>query len=341
MTCAQDNSKVHQCSRCLALGQCQGKAAGEPSIKTVKRSSREPGGCRTCRRLEVQKAVSGIFPTVVICRGAMYCCTFFAVIRYCHQEVATSLCDLCNTVAQSNPRDGHLHAFIRYQLSYQLIIKLKGEDATDKVYLGGLRRAFLSLKLLPSLVPIGLKIATNFEAVQDGLQTDQQDHAYSEMQGLVYKAFAPSFDSLYEVQGYLGADPLLSPIRVISKISSGKPKPRIVFVSTSSGISVASSNVECVQLYLHWSLLDVVMDALGIRNTSENIDMHFLVLHFADAFFQVPMLFTEQRFFTTCAKSKHVFWIRVAQGFRAGPLLWARVVAQVVLSVYTEHSRIT
>eukprot|EP00971_Amphidinium_carterae_P236467 4693178-Amphidinium_carterae.1 len=49
-----------------------------------------------------------------------------------------------------------------------------------------------------------------------------------------------------------------------------------------------------------------------------------LVLDFSQAFWQLPIWPGERKYFTTKVGKVYYAYLRVAQGSRAGPLLWAR-----------------
>ena len=159
------------------------------------------------------------------------------------------------------------------------------------------------------------------------LDDDKQSLAIAEFNTFVEKGFVLVFDRFDDVTSYLGCEPVLSMVRVISKERGGKLKHRVVFDAKASGVSAASSNVESVQLP---RLLDVIFDTLEVLNEHDASSASYFILDFEDAFWQIPMMHCEQRFFTTYLGGKYYVLKRAAQGSRAGPLLWARLIALVM-----------
>ena len=140
--------------------------------------------------------------------------------------------------------------------------------------------------------------------------------------------FVVGFDSLDELELYLGEPAVLSHVRLISRERGGKVKHRPVFDARASGISSASSNIERVLLP---RALDVVQDALEAwRETGQKHPLQFLVIDFSDAFWQIPIMSLEKKFFTTKVGDRYFVLQRAAQGSRAGPLLWARLAAMIM-----------
>ena len=62
--------------------------------------------------------------------------------------------------------------------------------------------------------------------------------------------------------------------------------------------------------------------------TDEQLDL--LVLDFVDAFWNVPLMASERRFFVGKLRSRYFVFLRAAQGSRNGPLAWAGVVSLAI-----------
>eukprot|EP00972_Heterocapsa_arctica_P050444 7416182-Heterocapsa_arctica.AAC.1 len=60
------------------------------------------------------------------------------------------------------------------------------------------------------------------------------------------------------------------------------------------------------------------LQALGADG---DVEHEWLVLDFADAFWHVPLLPSERRFFVACFRGKYLVFMRVAQGSRGAPLV--------------------
>ena len=152
---------------------------------------------------------------------------------------------------------------------------------------------------------------------------EQREIAETEMNCFVLKGYVAKFDSYDDVVDFLdGERPVLSHLRVVSKLRYGVMKHRLVFDARESGITSASTNVERVLLpRVH----DVVADSMSLwKDKSEFEFIRFLVLDFENAFWQIPISVQERKFFVTRVNHRYYVLLRAAQGSRTAPLLWAR-----------------
>ena len=139
------------------------------------------------------------------------------------------------------------------------------------------------------------------------------------------KSFVLFSGCLNDVRAYLGCEPVFfSCSRHYQR--GGKVKHRIVFDAKAPGVSAASSNVEAVQLP---PLLDVVIDTLEVLSEHGHDLTHCFTLDIEDAFWQIPVMHSEQKFFMTYLGDRYYVLKRAAQGSRAGPLQWASLIALV------------
>ena len=127
--------------------------------------------------------------------------------------------------------------------------------------------------------------------------TDADDLAAEKISDLLEKGFARAFDSLQELRRHLRNKPVVSDLIVVTKISAGGVKKRIIIDLRRSGVSRSSFKSERVMLPraldLVWDVLDLLADADA--DEVEGEPTH-IILDFMDAFFQVPIRPKERRF---------------------------------------------
>ena len=77
-------------------------------------------------------------------------------------------------------------------------------------------------------------------------------------------------------------------------------------------------------------MIDIVNDVLDLMaNMTEGQIMEFAVLDFADAFFKIPLLFSDRRCYCTSFQDVVYVWRRIAQGSKNGPQIFGRQAAMV------------
>eukprot|EP00971_Amphidinium_carterae_P349784 6491222-Amphidinium_carterae.1 len=161
-----------------------------------------------------------------------------------------------------------------------------------------------------------------------GDDIESAPHAESEFHEYERLGFVKRFNSLCELESFLGQPPVLSRIHVLVKQIGLQCKLRTIFDAKASGLSAATANPEKVMLP---RIVDVVTDAMHMLRRLETTSVpQMLVLDFTQAFWQIPIAPSERRHFCTRVGSSYFAYLRVAQGSRAGPLIWARVISQVM-----------
>ena len=73
-----------------------------------------------------------------------------------------------------------------------------------------------------------------------------------------------------------------------------------------------------------------IMDMLHKHPLGTDEQLDLLVLDFVDAFWNVPLMASERRFFVGKLRSRYFVFLRAAQGSRNGPLAWAGVVSLAI-----------
>ncbi len=158
---------------------------------------------------------------------------------------------------------------------------------------------------------------------------DSDDGVWEEIQRFVAASWVLEFPSVESAAEYLGAQPVLSRIGLISKMRLGILKRRIVIDAKRSWVSRSSRKYERVILP---RATDVIVDALDLLRLAWGASLdHFewFIADFKDAFWHVPLHKREQRFFVVQLRGKVFVLLRTAQGSRGAPLTWARTAALV------------
>ena len=173
-------------------------------------------------------------------------------------------------------------------------------------------------------------LATDFDTFTNHDASDEDDLAFTEFERITDKGWALKFNTLQEVTEYLGSEPVLSKVGIISKIKGNEVKKRLVVDSKQAGITAATKRFQRALLP---RTLDVVWDTLDVLehtcSDDQDSDVEYLVLDFSDAFFHVPNDKRERKY--SVMKYRGVFYVllRTAQGTRGAPLTWGRVAALV------------
>ncbi len=142
------------------------------------------------------------------------------------------------------------------------------------------------------------------------------------------KGFVRGFDSADDLEAFLGEEPVLSRVHVLTKERLGKTKRRLILDCKRSGLTDASRKAERALLP---RAVDVVDDILSLEcDAAAGEGVQILVLDFSDAFWQIPLHPTERRYFTTRVRNRWYAFLRAAQGSRGAPLLWGRTVGLVM-----------
>ncbi len=157
---------------------------------------------------------------------------------------------------------------------------------------------------------------------------DDEDFAQTMFRDYEAKGYVRGFDSADELATFLGEEPVLSRVHVLTKERLGKTKRRLILDCKRSGLTDASRKAERALLP---RAVDVVDDIMSLEcDADEGEGVQLLVLDFSDAFWQIPLHPTERRFFTARVRNRWYAFLRAAQGSRGAPLLWGRTVGLVM-----------
>ena len=132
-----------------------------------------------------------------------------------------------------------------------------------------------------------------------------------------------AFDSLPECEEYLEGTPVLSLFGQVTKVRFGKLKRRLILDVRQSRVKEGTRKVHRVPLPRATDVVYDIMDMLHKLPLGTDEQLDLLVLDFVDAFWNVPLMASERRFFVGKLRSRYFAFIRAAQGSRRGPLAWA------------------
>ena len=166
---------------------------------------------------------------------------------------------------------------------------------------------------------------TDASTETSGLAADQDEDVAAEMDRLLGKNYVFAFENRAELRQYLGEDPVVSELIIITKTSGGITKKRMLVNLKKSGVSRSSRKSERVGLP---RALDVIWEALDLlkaaKQNETSGELTQLILDFENAVFQVPLLPTERKYAVIRFRGKFWVFVRAPQGSRGAPLLWAR-----------------
>ena len=175
------------------------------------------------------------------------------------------------------------------------------------------RGVFPAVDHAPAIDPCDLcvdeDVFTNYAGI------DQDEVAQVEVFDLHRRGLLEAFDSIEEVQNYLGQKPVLSKVGVLTKVVGDKVKKRVIVDSHRSGVSDSTTTPER-------SVLPRVLDAVDDfmvqrRSATRDASTDFVVLDFTSAFFIIPLAWEERRFFVIRLRGKF-FVFKVC----ASPMVW-------------------
>ena len=159
---------------------------------------------------------------------------------------------------------------------------------------------------------------------------DEDENVWSQVHEFVEKGFLKAFDSLQECEVYLGGTPVLSRFGQVTKVRFGKLKRRLILDVQQSRVKEGTQKVHRVPLPRATDVVCDIMDMLYKHPLGTDEQLDLLVLDFVDAFWNVPLLAAERRFFVGKLRSRYFVFLRAAQGSRNGPLAWAGVVSLAI-----------
>ncbi|CAK9014935.1 unnamed protein product [Durusdinium trenchii] len=156
---------------------------------------------------------------------------------------------------------------------------------------------------------------------------DNDEAAGPEVNRLISTGFVRAFDSLPEFRTWLGGDPHLSKLGMITKVRDGKVKRRLILDCKESGVNGRAKKSHRLILP---RATDVVEDALKLLENCKDepeATIEWLILDFTDWFFNVPLHPTERKHFTLSHGGRYVAYVTQAQGSVNAPLICGRVAA--------------
>ena len=117
---------------------------------------------------------------------------------------------------------------------------------------------------------------------------------------------------------YLGGrEPISSKLAVVRNESDWVVKYRLILDCRVSGSNDAAERCERILLPKAW---DIIRDAMALRKACKKHEEVFsFVLDFKDAFYMLPLLSHERRYFTAYHRGRRYVWSTVAQGSLNGP----------------------
>ena len=159
---------------------------------------------------------------------------------------------------------------------------------------------------------------------------DEDENVWSQVHEFVEKGFLKAFDSLQDCEVYLGGTPVLSRFGQVTMVRFGKLKRRLILDVKQSRVKEGTRKVHRVPLPRATDVVCDIMDMLYKHPLGTDEQLDLLVLDFVDAFWNVPLLAAERRFFVGKLRSRYFVFLRAAQGSRNGPLAWAGVVSLAI-----------
>jgi hypothetical protein len=157
---------------------------------------------------------------------------------------------------------------------------------------------------------------------------EHDDDAVSEVRAYADKGYLQRFKSLEEVREHLGAEPTISRFAVLKRVKNGKTKKRVILDLKQSSVSACTQQTHRVVLPRATDLVQDLLELLHRALPHEQVEI--TVLDYVDAFWNIPLRFSERRHFVGMARGEYFVYTRAAQGSRNGPLSWAAVISLVI-----------
>jgi hypothetical protein len=176
-----------------------------------------------------------------------------------------------------------------------------------------------------------LAMATDFETFANYQGVEDSADAVAAIQGYRDKGYLKEFKDLDSLRSHLGAEPVLSKLGCIVKekvnVESGAitKKTRIILDCKQSGVSKYAAR-------RHKSVLprisDAVQSALKMSyHCGQGESVSLFIADVSDAFWLVPLMKTEQKYFAAMLGGRYYLFQRTAQGSRGAPLTFAVLMA--------------
>lgn len=167
----------------------------------------------------------------------------------------------------------------------------------------------------------------NYPGVEEQAITD------AELTAHLGKGHIIAFDTKAELAEYVGGPPILNKLGLIIKIRNGIKKARMILDTKASGVKAITTQAQRINLP---RLFDAIIQILVLltfaaARLDTGIDVESFVLDFSDAYYQIPIHRSEQRYFCATGRirrqKRYIAFLRAAQGSSAAGTLWARLAA--------------
>ena len=134
------------------------------------------------------------------------------------------------------------------------------------------------------------------EGFANYISMEDSPHGEAVLADLVKKECIRIFSTLKEAQEHVGSEDLtMNKLALITTEREGTLKRRLILDCRASGSNSSTTNHERVALP---RIGDLIRDALILKNMeNQGNNLHFLAVDFEDAFYKVPLIKAEQRYF--------------------------------------------
>ena len=174
-------------------------------------------------------------------------------------------------------------------------------------------------------------LSTDFDEFENYFGVETDSDASKAIAQYFEKGYLKCFDTLDQLRGFVGGQPILSKLGCIKKLKfnsdtqSYTHKVRIILDCKQSKVSTSSKRT-------HKSILprvsDAVQSALMLSADLRNDELvSLMIIDIIDAFWLIPLRHCERRFFCAKLHNKFYVFLRTAQGSRAAPLSFAAIIA--------------
>ena len=169
--------------------------------------------------------------------------------------------------------------------------------------------------MIDEATPLGLR--RPLDVFHDGSMNyaslDEDPEGIKALHDLVDNGFVKQFDTYDAAVAYLsGREPVSSKLAVVKNVSDGVVKYRLILDCRVSGASDAAERRERNLLPKAWGIIRGIM---ALRKACcEGESVYLFVLEFKDAFYMLPLLSDERRYFT----AYHQGWGMCGSGWLRG-----------------------
>ena len=177
---------------------------------------------------------------------------------------------------------------------------------------------------------------------------EDSPHGEEVLGQLVREGYVKKVKSLSHAKQLLsGATPVTSKLALITTEKDGVLKHRLILDCRVSGANDAAKRYERILLPKAWDVVAAVRDLKKRAGKQDIIEL--MVLDFSDAFYMLPLLPEERKYFVAHLGDSFYLWDRIAQGSLNGPGVFGRLSAltarmpqalfspdRVQLQVYTD-----